>query len=90
MTAQRFFVCKHCGNIIAFVHASGAPVTCCGDVMTEIVPNSTDAAQEKHVPVIEVNGNVVTVTATSLIMHSVSNLKKQDLSSQEYHLTTVW
>jgi desulfoferrodoxin len=67
MTAQRFFVCKHCGNIIAFVHASGAPVTCCGDVMTEIVPNSTDAAQEKHVPVIEVNGNVVTVTVGSTL-----------------------
>ena len=65
MTAQRFFVCKHCGNIIAFVHASGAPVTCCGDVMQEIVPNSTDAAQEKHVPVIEVSGNVVTVTVGS-------------------------
>ena len=65
MTAQRFFVCKHCGNIIAFVHASGARVTCCGDVMQEIVPNSTDAAQEKHVPVIEVSGNVVTVTVGS-------------------------
>jgi superoxide reductase len=65
MTEQKFFICKHCGNIIAFVHASGAPITCCGDVMQELVPNSTDAAQEKHVPVVEVNGNVVTVTVGS-------------------------
>ena len=72
MTAQRFFFCKHCGNIIAFVHASGAPVTCCGDVMQEILPNTTDASQEKHVPVIEVKGSVVTVTVGS-VAHPMSS-----------------
>ncbi len=66
MTAQRFFICKHCGNIIAFVHASGVPVICCGEPMHELLPNTTDAAQEKHVPVIEVKGNVVTVTVGSV------------------------
>ncbi len=66
MTAQRFFFCKHCGNIIAFVHASGAPVSCCGEPMQEILPNTTDAAQEKHVPVIEVNGSVVAVSIGSV------------------------
>ena len=29
---------------------------------TELIPNTTDAAGEKHVPVIEVAGNTVTVT----------------------------
>lgn len=63
---QKFYVCKHCGNIISFVKCSGAPVTCCGDKMTELVPNTTDAATEKHVPVITVNGNEVVVEIGSV------------------------
>lgn len=34
--------------------------------MTELVPNTTDAAQEKHVPVVSVDGNEVTVTVGSV------------------------
>lgn len=47
--------------MIAMVHDSGLPVSCCGDPMTELIPGTTDAATEKHVPVITVNGNMVTV-----------------------------
>lgn len=39
---------------------------CCGQKMTELVPNTTDAATEKHVPVIEVSGNEVTVKVGSV------------------------
>ena len=62
MTRQRFFRCEHCGNIIAFVKNTGVPVFCCGQKMTEIIPGTTDAAVEKHLPVIEQEGNLVTVT----------------------------
>ena len=48
---QKFFICETCGNIIAMVKPSGVPVVCCGKPMKQIVPNTTDAAQEKHVPV---------------------------------------
>ena len=34
--------------------------------MRALVANTTDAAQEKHVPVVEVNGNIVTVTVGSV------------------------
>lgn len=34
---------------------------CCGQPMTEVVPGTTDAAVEKHVPVITVDGNMVKV-----------------------------
>jgi superoxide reductase len=34
---------------------------CDGDEMVELKPNTVDAAQEKHVPVIERDGNKVTV-----------------------------
>ncbi len=63
---QKFYICEHCGNIIAKVKDGGAPVTCCGQNMKELVPGTTDAAVEKHVPVYEVNGNIVTVTVGSV------------------------
>ena len=63
---MKLFKCEKCGNIIAMVHESGAPVVCCGEKMTELVPNTTDAAQEKHVPVIAIDGQKVTVTVGSV------------------------
>ena len=58
---QRFFICEVCGNIIAMVKPSGVPVMCCGRKMTQIIPGTTDAAQEKHVPVWSQEGNLVKV-----------------------------
>lgn len=58
---MKFYVCEHCGNIIAKVKDTGVPVMCCGQKMTEIVPGTSDGAAEKHVPVYEVSGNIVTV-----------------------------
>lgn len=56
---QKFFICEHCGNIIAVVKDAGVPIMCCGQKMKEIVPGTTDAAVEKHLPEYEVkNGKV--------------------------------
>ncbi len=63
---QKFYICPHCGNIIAKVNDSGVPVVCCGQRMEEIIPSSTDAATEKHVPVYTVEGNLVKVTVGSV------------------------
>ena len=63
---MKFYKCSVCGQIVAIVKGTGAPVTCCGKPMEEIVPNTTDAAGEKHVPVYEVNGNIVSVTVGSV------------------------
>ena len=63
---MKFYVCKHCGNVIAYAEESGVPVVCCGEKMTELVPNTTDAAVEKHVPVVATDGNTVTVTVGSV------------------------
>ena len=46
---QKFYICRHCGNIVAKVKDSGVPVVCCGEKMTEIIPGTTDASVEKHV-----------------------------------------
>lgn len=63
---MKFFICEHCGNIIAMVKDAGVPVVCCGQKMTELVPNTEDAAQEKHVPVCEIKGNIVEVKVGSV------------------------
>lgn len=50
MTLQ-FYKCKHCGQIVAKVEATNADIICCGEPMEEMIPNTVDASQEKHVPV---------------------------------------
>ena len=30
---QKFYICKHCGNIIAKVKDTGVPVICCGELL---------------------------------------------------------
>ena len=62
---MKFYICEHCGNIVTFLQSSGVPVMCCGQKMTELVPDSTDAAQEKHVPVVTVEGSMVDVKVGS-------------------------
>ena len=62
----KFYRCAHCGNIIAFVKESGVPVVCCGEKMGQIIPGTTDAAVEKHVPVYTVEGNLVKVKVGSV------------------------
>ena len=62
---QRFFVCECCGKIVAVVKPSACPTMCCGQPMKEIVPNTTDASAEKHVPVYTVEGNLVKVQVGS-------------------------
>ncbi|MEG0803799.1 MAG: desulfoferrodoxin family protein [Pygmaiobacter sp.] len=58
---MKFYKCSHCGNIIAYVENKGVPVLCCGEAMQEIIPGTVDASFEKHIPVITVEGNKVTV-----------------------------
>ena len=63
---MKYYVCEHCGNIIEFAKNVGVPVMCCGKKMQEMEPNTTDAAQEKHVPVVTVDGNKVVVEVGSV------------------------
>ena len=58
---MRFFRCKICGKIVALVNEKPCPTKCCGEAMEELIPNTEDGAYEKHIPVVERNGNIVTV-----------------------------
>ena len=59
---MKFLRCKVCGKIVALVNdCSSCPTKCCGEAMEEMVPNTQDGAHEKHIPVVSVEGNIVTV-----------------------------
>jgi len=66
MREQKFYICRHCGNVVAMVKSSGVPVVCCGEPMQELVPGTVDAAVEKHVPDYKVEGNKVAVAVGSV------------------------
>jgi len=62
---KKFYQCKACGNILGVINDSGVIPACCGSRMDVLKANSTDAATEKHVPVIKREGNKITVTVGS-------------------------
>ncbi|MCI1664894.1 MAG: desulfoferrodoxin Dfx [Atopobiaceae bacterium] len=53
MAETKFWRCKHCGNVFATIVDGGVNPMCCGEKMELLSANSTDAATEKHVPVVE-------------------------------------
>ena len=58
---KKFYICKHCGNLVTLMNDAGVPLVCCGEKMHELVPNTVEASGEKHVPVVKVENNVVKV-----------------------------
>lgn len=62
----RFFLCKICGNLVGKIHDEAGTLVCCGQPMTELVPNTVEASHEKHLPVISVDGTTVTVKVGSI------------------------
>lgn len=63
---MKFVKCEVCGKIVAVVQDSACPTKCCGEPMKEIVPNTTDASKEKHVPEYKVENGVVHVVVGSV------------------------
>lgn len=51
--AKRFFICRKTGDIIGLINDGGGALSCNGEPLTELKANTTDAAQEKHVPEVQ-------------------------------------
>jgi superoxide reductase len=47
------YKCEACGNMVEVVHGGDGELVCCDEPMVLLTENTTDAAKEKHVPVIE-------------------------------------
>lgn len=61
----RFYQCAVCGKIIAVFDDNAIATECCGQEMIELIPNMTDGAVEKHVPVFTMEGRDVVVKVGS-------------------------
>lgn len=63
---KQIYKCEICGKIVGLIHDGGGELVCCGEPMQLLNANTTDAAQEKHVPAVSVEGNVLTVKVGSV------------------------
>lgn len=63
----KFYKCAHCGDVAIKPFDSGVPLICCGEPMNELVANTTEAALEKHIPVVRVDGSRVHVEVGSTL-----------------------
>lgn len=54
---HKIYKCQVCGNVVELTIVGGGTLVCCGQPMGQQTPNTVDASQEKHVPVIEKTEN---------------------------------
>jgi superoxide reductase len=60
------YKCNLCGNIVEVVHPGAGALVCCNEPMVLLVENTVDASREKHVPVIEIGADSITVKVGSV------------------------
>jgi len=60
------YKCDVCGNIVEVMHGGAGALVCCGEDMALMDENTVDAAKEKHVPVIEIGADSITVQVGSV------------------------
>ncbi len=63
---MKFYKCEGCGKIAVLFRESACPTKCCGEPMVEVVPGTVDAAREKHIPDVAVEGNLIKVKVGSV------------------------
>jgi len=67
MAVQKgIYKCNVCGNIVEVLYNGGGTLVCCDENMQLLTENTTDAAKEKHVPVIEKTAKGYKVTVGSV------------------------
>ncbi len=62
----QIYKCEKCGMIVEVLHGGAGSLVCCGQPMTQLAENTTDAAKEKHVPVVEAVAEGTKVTVGSV------------------------
>lgn len=79
---QKFYVCKRCGNIAVLINDKHMPLVCCGEKMSELVPNTVEASVEKHLPTVTegITGGSISVQIGS-VLHPMES---------EHHIAFVY
>ncbi len=63
---NQVYRCSICGNVVEVLHAGAGQLVCCGENMDLLEEKREDDGQEKHVPVIEKEGDSVKVRVGSI------------------------
>lgn len=58
---KQIYKCEVCGNIVEVTHEGVGELVCCGQPMTLLEEKTADEGMEKHVPVIDVQDDVIEV-----------------------------
>ncbi len=66
MCDNRFYICKHCGNLVGMIQTAVAPIMCCSQKMALLEHRTAEASMGKHIPVITVEDNTVKVEVVSV------------------------
>lgn len=66
MSKGKIFVCEECKTMAMIIQGDSSEFICDGKKMKALTANTTDAAQEKHVPVVEADGKKISVKVGSV------------------------
>jgi len=61
-----FYMCRVCKKVVEVVKDSFGTMTCCSAQMEKLIPNTTDASSEKHVPVVTIDNGKINVKVGSI------------------------
>lgn len=66
MIINQIYKCNICGNIVEVVHVGGGTLVCCGQDMELLTEKTQDEGKEKHMPVIEQEGDEIIIKVGSV------------------------
>ena len=78
---KEIYKCEVCSNMTEVVHEGPGQLVCCGQPMKLQEENTTDAATEKHIPIIE--GNKVIIGSIEHPMQDVHFIEWIEATSQK-------
>ena len=73
MKSLQFEYCPTCGNLIEKIEDQRVPLMCCGKKLEALTPNTTEAAIEKHLPVIKITDQTLTVEVAEVTHPSLAS-----------------
>mgnify|MGYP003484393597 FL=1 len=77
----KFYKCETCGNVVVKLVDSKVPLVCCGSNMQELVPNTVDASNEKHVPQVTMLENNMIKVEVGSVAHPMT---------EEHHIAFIY
>jgi superoxide reductase len=69
MEKLQVYKCGICGNMVELIHIGGGTLVCCGQPMNLLKENTTEAATEKHIPVVEKIGEGLFKVSVGSVQH---------------------